>query len=76
MKFMNVAPMLLTSGETTGASSALNQFLSEHITPMAADMGTALIAVVGGILGAMVGFLAVKYGLPVALAWLRKMIKQ
>lgn len=79
-KFMNVARIasgaLLSGGESTGASSALSDFMSKYITPMANDMGTALIAVVGAILAAMVGFLAVKYGLPIALQWIRKMTKQ
>lgn len=81
-KLMNAARiasgMLLASGGEAagGASSSLNSFLDQYIKPMANDMGTALIAVVGSVLAAMVGFLAVKYGLPIALQWIRKMMHQ
>lgn len=68
--------ILASESSGSGASAALNKLLTENITPMAQDMGTALIAVVGAVLTAMIGFLAVKYGLPVALQWIRRMIKQ
>ena len=77
-KLMNAARIAsgVLMSETGDASSSLNTFLDQYIKPMANNLGTALIAVVGVVLSAMVGFLTVKYGLQIALQWIRKMLHQ
>lgn len=77
-KFMNTAAVasgVLASADGA-ASSSLSSFMSQYITPMASDLGTALVTVIGSILAAMIGFLAVKYGVPIALQWIRKISRQ
>lgn len=77
-KLMNTAAVaygVLASADGA-ASSSLSSFMSQYITPMASDLGTALVTVIGSILAAMIGFLAVKYGVPIALQWIRKISRQ
>lgn len=76
-KFMNVAAVasgILASADS--ATSSLSSFFESYIAPMASDLSTALIAVVGSILAALVGFLAIKYGLPIAMQWIRRILHQ
>lgn len=77
-KFMNMAAVAsgVLASSDAGASSSLNSFFTQYIQPMVSELGTALIAVIGMILAAMVGFLTVKYGLPIAMQWIRKILRQ
>lgn len=77
-KLMNVARIasgvLLTGGDA--APTDLSGFFNKYILSAATELNTALIAVVGGLLGAFIGFLTIKYGLPIALQWIRKLVRQ